>query len=120
MKTRGAKKPKKTFADIDAGRKRYSPEAEGYGDASEWRDAFRERMGFEEAERVIHGQNQTPRQILGVGKNTTWPEIKSAYRKLVLEFHPDRVVGEVAKIKAEETLKKINAAFAVLAHEFGK
>jgi len=113
-------KPKKTFADIDAARKRYSPEIEGYGDTSEWRDAFRERMGFDEAERIIHGQEQTPRQILGVGRAATWPEIKSAFRKLVVEFHPDRVTGEVAKIKATETLKKINAAYAVLAHEFGK
>lgn len=120
MRAAAKKKPKKTFADIDAARKRYSPEVEGYGDASEWRDAFRERMGFEEAERIIHGQDQSPREILGVKLRATWAEIKSAYRKLVLEFHPDRVTGEVAKIKAEEMLKRINAAFAVLAHEFGK
>jgi len=114
------KKKKRTFADIDAARKRYNPEAEGYGSTGEWRDAFRERMGFDEAQQVINGQGKTPRQILGVDLAATWNEIKSAYRKLVLEFHPDRVKEEVAKIKAEETLKRINAAYAVLAHEFGK
>ncbi|MGC8568024.1 MAG: molecular chaperone DnaJ [Candidatus Micrarchaeia archaeon] len=49
-------------------------------------------------------------KILGVGKNATPEEIKAAYRKLAMKYHPD-----VNKSPgAEETFKKINEAYAVL------
>ncbi len=50
-------------------------------------------------------------QTLGVNKTATEAEIKSAYRKLAREWHPD-----VAKSKpnAEEKFKEINEAYQVL------
>lgn len=118
---RGNAKPKRTFADIEAKRKRYNPEVEGYGSPKQWTHNFYERMGWEEAQKVIYGQDKTPRQILGVGLNASWVEIQASYRKLVMEWHPDRVsiTGKVLA-EAEEMLKKINAAYSVLAHEMGK
>lgn len=50
-------------------------------------------------------------QILGVSKNSTDEEIKKAYRKLALSYHPDRNHGNK---EAEEKFKEINEAYSVL------
>lgn len=49
-------------------------------------------------------------EILGVPKNASVDEIKKAYRKLALEFHPDRNKSK----EAEEKFKEISEAYAVL------
>ncbi len=49
-------------------------------------------------------------QILGVSRNATPEEIKKAYRRLVLKYHPDRNKSK----GAEEKFKEINEAYAVL------
>ncbi|PZA08700.1 MULTISPECIES: molecular chaperone DnaJ [unclassified Meiothermus] len=49
--------------------------------------------------------------ILGVSKDASSEEIKRAYRKLALQYHPDRNPGDKA---AEERFKEINEAYAVL------
>ncbi len=50
-------------------------------------------------------------KILGVSKNASQEEIKKAYRKLALKYHPDRNKGNK---EAEERFKDINEAYAVL------
>ena len=52
-------------------------------------------------------------EILGVKKNASLDEIKSAYRELALRYHPDRVSAEQKK-EAEEKFKEISEAYAVL------
>jgi curved DNA-binding protein len=49
--------------------------------------------------------------ILGVDKKASVDEIKKAYRKLALKYHPDRNKDNKA---AEEQFKKISEAYAVL------
>jgi DnaJ-class molecular chaperone len=49
-------------------------------------------------------------QILGISKNATEAEIKRAYRKLALQYHPDRNKGK----EAEEKFKEVNKAYEVL------
>ncbi len=49
-------------------------------------------------------------EILGLNKNATTSEIKSAYRKLALKFHPDKNKSA----DAEERFKEINEAYEVL------
>lgn len=54
--------------------------------------------------------------ILGVSKNATPDELKRAYRKLSMQYHPDRQNGksDSERHAAEERFKEINAAYAVL------
>jgi molecular chaperone DnaJ len=49
-------------------------------------------------------------EVLGVSKNASKDEIKDAYRKLALQYHPDR--NKAAD--AEERFKEISEAYAVL------
>ena len=50
-------------------------------------------------------------QLLGVKKDASDAEIKKAYRKLAMKYHPDHTKGDKA---AEEQFKKISEAYAVL------
>ncbi len=50
-------------------------------------------------------------KILGVERNASDSNIKKAYRKLAMKYHPDRTKGDKS---AEETFKKISEAYAVL------
>lgn len=51
--------------------------------------------------------------VLGVAKNASEDDIKKAYRKLAMKFHPDRNQGDDAK-KAEEKFKEAKEAYEML------
>jgi DnaJ-class molecular chaperone len=51
-------------------------------------------------------------RILGVPKNASDAEIKKAYRKLAMQYHPDRNPGK--EKWANEKFKEINEAYGVL------
>ncbi|MFW9622538.1 MAG: molecular chaperone DnaJ [Macromonas sp.] len=52
-------------------------------------------------------------EILGVGKTASDDDIKKAYRKLAMKYHPDRNQGEAAKA-AEEKFKEAKEAYEML------
>jgi len=56
-------------------------------------------------------------QVLGLSRNKAKPkDIKSAYRKLALQYHPDKV-PEDKKEESEKIFIKISEAYAVLSDE---
>lgn len=104
------KKPKKPFM---AGYRTYDT-SEGFGNPQEWVSSFYQRMGFDKAVEVL-GEDD-PLVILGLNAAATWDDVKKAYKKLFLFWHPDRNKAE----NAEEMTKKINAAYEVLEQRYGK
>lgn len=52
-------------------------------------------------------------EVLGVGKTASEDDIKKAYRKLAMKYHPDRNQGDKAK-EAEEQFKEAKEAYEIL------
>jgi molecular chaperone DnaJ len=50
-------------------------------------------------------------EVLGVGKDAGDEDVKKAYRKLAMQYHPDRNVGDA---EAEEKFKEASEAYDVL------
>ena len=53
------------------------------------------------------------RKILGLGETATLEEIKNAYKRLALKYHPDRCKDQKKK-ECEETFKQITHANDIL------
>ena len=49
--------------------------------------------------------------VLGVGKSASPDELKSAYRKLAVKYHPDKNPGDKA---AEDKFKEASEAYGIL------
>src|SRR5919206_795338 len=52
-------------------------------------------------------------EILGVGRNATEQELKSAYKRLAIRYHPDKNPGDA---EAEEMFKEVAEAYGVLSN----
>ena len=64
--------------------------------------------GEEECQKILSKKDYY--DILGLTKNATDDEIRKAYKKLAIKFHPDKNKSK----SAEEAFKKVNQAFSVL------
>lgn len=65
---------------------------------------------------ITSPKNRTVSDILGVDEQASISEIKAAYRKLTLTYHPDKVqrLSPADQAAASETMKEINAAYKEL------
>ncbi len=52
-------------------------------------------------------------EVLGVNKNASEPEIKKAYRRLAMKYHPDRNAGDTSP-DAEKNFKEAKEAYEIL------
>jgi molecular chaperone DnaJ len=52
-------------------------------------------------------------QVLGVSRDSTTEEVKLAYRKLALKFHPDKNQGTSAEVAAEQ-FREVTSAYSIL------
>jgi len=59
---------------------------------------------------------QDPYEILGVERGAPLNEVKAAYRKLAIKYHPDKVnhLGDEFKVLAEKRFKEIQEAYQEL------
>jgi DnaJ-class molecular chaperone len=65
-------------------------------------------------EETIDGQ--TPHEVLGVSRDASAKEIRTAYQKLVKEYHPDRAATLAPEIReiAEKRTRQLNRAYEIL------
>ena len=58
-------------------------------------------------------------EVLGIQKGASYSEIKKAYRKAAMKYHPDKFsnASEKEKKEAEEKFKEVNEAYQVLSDE---
>ncbi|CAB3402706.1 unnamed protein product [Caenorhabditis bovis] len=59
-------------------------------------------------------REESPYTTLGISSNCDEIEIKKAYRKLALKWHPDKHTDEKSKEEAEKQFKKIAQAYEIL------
>ena len=52
--------------------------------------------------------------VLGVARDASEQDIKKAYRKLALKYHPDKISDEDERENSEDVFKEISAAYEIL------
>ena len=60
--------------------------------------------------------SKDPYRVLGIDSSATDDEVKKAYRRMAMKYHPDRVAGmsEEMQRNAAEQMKEINEAYDVI------
>lgn len=53
-------------------------------------------------------------KILGLERSATPEEIKKAYKKMAMKYHPDKAKDEETRVRNEEKFKEVAEAYAVL------
>lgn len=121
-------------SDLDAAMRELDDFLDTSRTETERRDQERERREREERERAAReqarakassgqgGPRPDPRakldaayRDLGLAPGTAFPQVKAAYKKLLMQHHPDRHAGDPARQKqATATAARINAAYLII------
>jgi DnaJ like chaperone protein len=83
--------------------------------------AAKYKAGFRAAAQTEEFSEEKYFAVLGLAQGASFTEIKTAYRKLSMQYHPDKVghLGEEFKKVAEEKMKEINNAYEFLKRKYG-
>ncbi len=65
----------------------------------------------------VMSSSSDPYEILNLSRNATSAQIKSAYRKLALKYHPDKQSSEDEKKRCSEIFTRIGNAYEILSDE---
>lgn len=76
---------------------------------------------FESIKAMFYKDTKAMYKILGLDENATDDEVKKAYRKLAVKYHPDKVqhLGEEFQTGAKEKFQKIQEAYENIKKERG-
>jgi uncharacterized membrane protein YkvA (DUF1232 family) len=88
-----------------------------YGKGEGARGAHQENQ--QKAQTEPRFSRRDPYDVLGVPRGASQDEIRRAYRKLVVKYHPDKVdhLGDEFKVLAEKKFKQIQEAYQELARK---
>ena len=79
------------------------------GGGSSWSDGNRRSSSAQKSVK-------DPYRVLGIESSATDEEVKKAYRRLAMKYHPDKVegLGEEVKRNAEQQFREINEAYETI------
>lgn len=63
---------------------------------------------------MLYSEYEKCAKILGLSPYSDIKEIKNAYKKLVVKYHPDKIQNPTKKLIAEQKFKQINNAYHFL------
>lgn len=76
---------------------------------------------MESLKSMFYQDTESAYKVLEIERSATEEEIKKAYRKMAMKYHPDKVsyLGEEFKKAAEEKFRKVNEAYETIKKERG-
>jgi len=104
------------IGEIKMKQEKYAEAVHAYKQASQINQQDRRVVeGLQRAEAALKQSKQKNYyKILGVERDANKRVIKKAYRKLALEFHPDKHEGDEAKKEAEKKFQEMAEAYEIL------